>query len=46
MDEPVRCAVIGQNPMCFPWGFDEEDEYCSRPLAARRASAHVVQTLS
>ena len=30
MDEPVRCAVIGQNPMCFPWGFDEEDEYCSK----------------
>ena len=30
MDEPVRCAVIGQNPMRFPWGFDEEDESCSK----------------
>lgn len=29
MDKPVRCAVIGQNPMRFPWGFDEEDESCS-----------------
>ena len=26
MDAPVRCAVIGQNPMRFPWGFDEEDD--------------------
>ena len=22
------CAVIGQPPMCFPWGFDEEDAGC------------------
>ena len=25
-----RCAVIGQNPMRFPWGFDEEDKFCSK----------------
>lgn len=30
MDAPVRCAVIGQNPMRFPWGFDEEDESCTK----------------
>ena len=23
------CAVIGCSPMCFPWGFDEEDEVCA-----------------
>ena len=22
------CAVIAEAPMCFPWGFDEEDERC------------------
>ena len=22
------CAIIGCSPMCFPWGFDEEDEGC------------------
>ena len=25
-----RCAVIGQPPMRFPWGFDEEDSRCCR----------------
>ena len=25
-----RCAVIGQPPMRFPWGFDEEDSRCRR----------------
>ena len=30
MDKPIRCAVIGQNPMRFPWGFDEEDESCTK----------------
>lgn len=30
MDAPVRCAVIGQNPMRFPWGFDEEDASCAK----------------
>lgn len=30
MDKPVRCAVIGQNPMRFPWGFDEEDDRCRK----------------
>ena len=23
------CAIIGCSPMCFPWGFDEEDERCA-----------------
>lgn len=22
------CAVIAEPPLCFPWGFDEEDERC------------------
>lgn len=26
----MRCAVIGQNPMRFPWGFDEEDDRCRK----------------
>lgn len=30
MDKPVRCAVMGQHPMRFPWGFDEEDESCGK----------------
>ena len=30
MDKPIRCAVIGQNPMRFPWGFDEEDARCRK----------------
>ena len=30
MDAPVRCAVIGQNPMRFPWGFDEKDDRCRK----------------
>lgn len=30
MNKPIRCAVIGQNPMPFPWGFDEEDKFCSK----------------
>ncbi len=24
----LTCAIIGQPPMRFPWGFDEEDEDC------------------
>ena len=23
------CAILGQHPMRFPWGFDEEDEGCN-----------------
>lgn len=23
------CAIIAEPPMCFPWGFDEEDERCA-----------------
>ena len=23
------CAIIGCSPVCFPWGFDEEDEGCA-----------------
>ena len=30
MDKPIRCAVMGQHPMRFPWGFDEEDESCGK----------------
>ena len=26
----MRCAVMGQHPMRFPWGFDEEDESCGK----------------
>ena len=28
MKDNLCCAVIGQPPMRFPWGFDEEDEGC------------------
>ena len=24
-----NCAIIGCSPVCFPWGFDEEDEGCA-----------------
>ena len=30
MDKPIRCAIIGQHPMSFPWGFDEEDASCGK----------------
>ena len=30
MDKLIRCAIIGQNPMRFPWGFDEEDDRCRK----------------
>ena len=30
MGKPIRCAIIGQHPMRFPWGFDEEDESCGK----------------
>lgn len=23
------CAIIAEPSMCFPWGFDEEDERCA-----------------
>lgn len=23
-----RCAIFGQNTICFKWGFDEDDGYC------------------
>ncbi len=26
--EHLTCAILGQPPMRFPWGFDEEDEDC------------------
>ena len=29
MEEKAKCcAILGQHPMRFPWGFDEEDEGC------------------
>lgn len=30
MEKEYRCAIIGQHPMRFPWGFDEEDAKCRR----------------
>lgn len=24
-----KCAVIACSPMCFPWGYDEDDESCA-----------------
>ena len=38
-----RCAVIGQHPLRFPWGFDEEDTQCRRmklKLAQRIMELH------
>ena len=29
MDMANSCAIIGCSPLCFPWGFDEEDESCA-----------------
>ena len=29
MEEKAKCcAILGQHPMRFPWGFDEEDDGC------------------
>ncbi len=28
--QPFRCAVLGQSPMRYPWGFDEEDSGCRK----------------
>lgn len=28
MNRSLRCAIFGQNTICFKWGFDEEDKYC------------------
>ena len=25
-----RCAIFGQHPICFNWGFDEEDDGCRK----------------
>ncbi len=25
----MNCAVIAEPPICFPWGFDEEDQRCA-----------------
>ena len=30
MGKEYRCAIIGQHPLRFPWGFDEEDDGCRR----------------
>ena len=30
MSNPIRCAIIGQNPLRLPWGFDEEDDRCRK----------------
>ena len=36
MKKNVRCAVIGQHPLRFPWGFDEEDDGCRRMKLRQR----------
>ena len=28
--EKYRCAIFGQNTICFHWGFDEEEKKCCR----------------
>ncbi len=28
MSKMKGCAIIGEPPMCFAWGFDEEDQRC------------------
>ena len=28
MDKRSCCAVFGESPMCYQWGFDEEDQRC------------------
>lgn len=30
MNTDRSCAVFGQHPLRFPWGFDEEAEGCRR----------------
>lgn len=30
MNTDRGCAVFGQHPLRFPWGFDEEAEGCRR----------------
>lgn len=32
MEKEYRCAIIGQHPMRFPWGFDEEDTQCRQMM--------------
>ena len=30
MEKQNGCAVFGQHPICFKWGFDEEDDGCRK----------------
>ena len=30
MARSCRCAIFGQHPICFKWGFDEEDGDCRK----------------
>ena len=30
MEKQNCCAVFGQHPICFKWGFDEEDDGCRK----------------
>lgn len=31
MEENIRrCAIFGQNAICFKWGFDEDEKQCCR----------------
>lgn len=28
MNKVKNCAIIGEPPMCYVWGYDEEDQRC------------------
>lgn len=30
MEKASRCAIFGQHPIHFKWGFDEEDDDCRK----------------
>lgn len=40
MNKNRNCAIIGEPPMCYDWGYDEEDERCcaSKLLLLNRIS--------
>ncbi len=38
--ENLCCAVLGQHPMRFPWGFDEDDPGC-QDLKLALAEGHL-----
>lgn len=42
MDIDKTCAVFACPPLCFPWGYDEEDEGCA---AMKQKLLHVITSL-